>query len=119
MDITHNEARINAAQPGISLFYVRNAIISTNIEHQTWYTILQVYEMELWILFTFTTLFMVLLLTLSSAAEITWQNFFMANIAAVKAICAQSFDQSFFTKVNNTTYFRVQLDKPLKFISYF
>ena len=119
MDITHNEARINAAQPGISLFYVRNTVISTNIEHQTWYTILQVYEMELWILFTFTTLFMVLLLTLSSAAEITWQNFFMANIAAVKAICAQSFDQSFFTKVNNKTYFRVQLDKPLKLISYF
>ena len=116
MDITHNEARINATQPGISLFNVRNTIISTNIEHQTWYTILQVYEMELWILFTFTTLFMVLLLTLSSAAQITWQNFFMANIAAVKAICAQSFDQNFFTKVNNTTYFRVQLDKPLKFI---
>ena len=99
MDITRIKARIEAAQPGIGLFIVRNMVISTNIEHQTWYTILQVYEMELWILFTFTTLFMVLLLTLSSAAEITWQNFFMANIAAVKAICAQSFDQNFFTKV--------------------
>ena len=99
MDITHNEARIEVAQPGMGLLNVRNAILSTNIEHQTWYTILQVFEMELWILFTFTTLFMVLLLTLSSAEEITWQNFFMANIAAVKAICAQSFDQNFFTKV--------------------
>ena len=99
MDITRNKARIEAAQPGIGLFIVRNMVISTNIEHQTWYTILQVYKMELWILFTFTTLFMVLLLTLSSAAEITWLNFFMANIAAVKAICAQSFDQNFFTKV--------------------
>ena len=99
MDITHNEARIEVAQPGISLFNVRNTVISSNIEHQTWYTILQVYEMELWILFAITTLFMVLLLTLSSEAEITWQNFFMANIAAVKAICAQSFDQNFFTKV--------------------
>ena len=99
MDITQNEARIEDAQPGISLFSVRNTVISSNIEHQTWYTILQVYEMELWILFAFTTLFMVLLLTLSSEAEITWQNFFMANIAAVKAICAQSFDQNFFTKV--------------------
>ena len=99
MDITRIKARIEAAQPGIGLFIVRNMVISTNIEHQTWYTILQVFEMELWILFTFATLFMVLLLTLSSAEEITWQNFFMANIAAVKAICAQSFDQNFFTKV--------------------
>ena len=99
MDITHNEARINAAQPGISLFDVRNTILSTNIEHQTWYTILQVYDKELWILFTFTTFFMILLLALSSSTEITWQNFFMANIAAVKAICAQSFDPEFFIKV--------------------
>ena len=74
-------------------------VISTNIEHQTWYTILQVYEVELWILFIFTTLFMILLLAFSSATEITWQNFFMANIAAVKAIFAQSFDQEFFIKV--------------------
>ena len=100
MDITHTNARIEVAQQGISLFNVRNVMISTNSEHQTWYTIFQVYKMELWILFTSTTLFMVLLLTLSSeAAEITWQNFFMANIAAAKAICAQSFDQNFFTKV--------------------
>ena len=99
MDITHNKARIEAAQPGIGLFNVRNMVISTNIEHQTWYTILQVYDKELWILFTFTTFFMILLLALSSSTEITWQNFIMANIAAVKAICAQSFDPEFFTKV--------------------
>lgn len=99
MDITHTEARIEVTQPGISLFNVRNVVISTNSEHQTWYTIFQVYKVELWILFTFTTLFMVLLLTLSSAAENVWQNFFMANIAAVKAICAQSFDQNYFIKV--------------------
>ena len=99
MDITRIKARIEAAQPGIGLFIVRNMVISTNIEHQTWYTILQVYDKKLWILFTFTTFFMILLLVLSSSTEITWQNFIMANIAAVKAICAQSFDPEFFIKV--------------------
>ena len=99
LTFTQNYQRIQAAHPGFGLYEVRNYLLSSRSNHQSWETMFQAYSTELWIVLGAALLFMILLLALSTKKDDIWQTLLLAKIAAVKAVFAQSFDETAFLNV--------------------
>ena len=100
LDFTFSIERVDKAQPGLGIYRVRNVLLSSNSKHQIGYWMFQVYDIELWIIFLAVIVVMILLLSLSHKSTLDRHRLLEANVAAIKAVFAQSFDQEIFLKVN-------------------